>query len=211
MNSIIQKQSTLTYDDVANLCDSLVELNHKPTQQILSNILQRGSTTTINKHFKKWKESQIVKGVKLSKSIIRSIETEIDSMVQTESREFNSKIIELQNEIKSKDAKLRSLELKNEELEKELSVLKKESELKNNEIEAERLLLAQEKKKTQNLLVHEKELEMNIVLLSNKDEINTSLIKELKSDKKELEKQKDAILQENTKLQVKLASIGKAK
>lgn len=201
MDSKTQRKQALTYDDVANLCDTLDELNIKVTQQLLSNILQRGSTTTINKHLNEWKESRASKGAKLSKAIIRNIEAEIDSMVQKENRSLNSKIIALQEELDKTNTKSKSLEYSNTNLREENEQLQNTIESKNNEIEAEKLLLSQAEAKLKIALEQQQKTELEIALLKNTNSTNSSTIETLKAENKELSIKAEDKVQDIIKLQ----------
>ena len=67
----------ITYNDVAEICDIIVEANLTPTHSRVHTLLQRGSNTTVLKFIQQWEEESSTKPVRLKRSIARAIEAEI--------------------------------------------------------------------------------------------------------------------------------------
>lgn len=76
--SMTKRSERISYEEVASICDLLKEAGVEPSQTKVYAILQRGSNSTIAKYISQWTEKEKDKPVKLKRTIIRSVEAEIE-------------------------------------------------------------------------------------------------------------------------------------
>jgi len=102
----MKRSTPITYNDVANVCELLKSAGVKVTNKAVLAILDRGSLTTINKHILKWIEQDKPEALKLSTSIIRSIEEQMGVLLaehlapcKEDVERLQAKVVELEGEL----------------------------------------------------------------------------------------------------------------
>lgn len=139
----VNRQPTLTYDDVANVCDLMKQFGVKVTQTSVQSLLGRGSTTTINKHVNTWLEYSKKPSVSISPSLIRGIEAEIERHSHEITASLSDEKHRLEDEVQRLTASLTAEKAERIRLEKEqekMEVAHKEEILHlTNLLEADRL------------------------------------------------------------------------